>query len=258
MTGFEEAEGILHTYFLPGTKKQIDKEMSPLWKELKPNTNKVEGSEIKFSAQVEDPQGVASRRTHSQILPRAKAGRYIELTVGTGRIYGTLEFDTKMLKAVGTSEVARGKYINFLENEMSGIKNTLVNDLGRQAFGDGRGAISACGVTAGGLIVQLAATANMRLYRRNMDVDIILTATGVTVANGSRREIQAVDVANKRITLDGDGGNVTTDGTHSVTRHGAYNAEMTGLNAVVSDSYDIYGITTTNEREWRSHTTSAS
>jgi hypothetical protein len=236
-----------------GFKNQVDNEMPPIWKILKPNTDKVVGQQVKFSAQVENPQGVGSRLNSSQILPAAVPGKYIELAVPTGRIYGVLEFDSKMLLAAGTSADGRRAYVNYLENELKGLKNTMIHDLSRQAFGSKKGFVATCGTTAGVLVLQLATTANMRHFVEGQHIDIVTTATGVAIANGLDRVIQSVDVAAKTVTLDTAGGVVTTDATISVTRQGSYNAEMTGLSAIVSDTEDIYGITTATSRRWRSY-----
>lgn len=256
-TDFSVATGILQDMY-KGFKNQVDKEMPALWKLLQPSADKVDGQQVKFSAQVENPQGVGSRLTSSQALPAAVPGKYIELAVPTGRIYGTLEFDSKMLKAAGQSAAGRRAYINYLENEMKGLKNTIIMDLSRQAFGKKTGFLATCGTTAGSLTLQLATTANMEYFVEGMHIDIVTTATGVAIANGSDRTIMSVDVDNETVVLDTAGGVVTTDATISVTRQGSYNAEMTGLSAIVDATEDIYGITTSLQRRWKSYVATSS
>jgi len=249
---FEAAEGILRSMY-KAMVSQIVAEQSPLLKIIQPKTDKVSGQDVKFSAMLENPQGLGSRRVASQILPKGVPGKYMELTVPTGRIYGVLNFDTKMLKAAGQNKEGRNAYVNYLEMELSGIKTTLNLDLGRQLFGEKTGFISATGVTAGSLIVQLDTDANMEYYVEGMHIDIVANATGIAIANGEDREIMSVDVDDSKITLDGSGGVVTTDATHRVTREGSYNAEMTGLKAIVSDTTDIYGVVTASQRRWKAY-----
>lgn len=250
--GFEAAEGILQDMY-GGFKNQIEKELPPLWAKLKPSADKVEGQQVKFSAQLENPQGIGSRLNASQILPAAVPGKYMELTVGTGRVYGTLEFDSKMLKAAGANAAGKKTFVNYLENEMKGLKTSFIEDLGRQLFGTGSGIISLCGTTSGVLVCQLATTANMEHFVEGMHVDLVVAATGVAIANGSDRVIQSVDIDNLTITLDTAGGVVTTDGTTGVCRQGSWGAEITGLGAVVSATTDIYGVVTANQRRWKSY-----
>lgn len=248
-TDFSEAEGILHEMF-QGFTKQLNDDLPPLYKMLKPNTDLVSGSKVKASIQLERPQGLSSRSTSGLVLPTAVPGVYKEIEIETGRMYGVLEFDSKMLKL--NSADARTRYINYLENEMRGIKETLVEDIGRQIFGDGKGYLSTAGTTSDAVIVQLATTALMHRFIVGMYVDIIVTTTGVAITNGTARQISAVDITNKTITLSGSD-KVTTDATHSVVRQGAYGAEMTGLGAIVSATSDIYGITTASYPRWQSY-----
>lgn len=250
---FTAATGILQDMY-KGFKNQIDRELPPLWKILKPSADKVEGQQVKFSAQVENPQGVASRLTASQALPAAVPGSYIELAVSTGRIYGVLEFDSKLLIAAGNSAGGRRAYINYLENELKGLKNTVIMDLSRQAFGAKTGFIGVCTATGtGAYTVTFAAGTNMEYFVVGQHIDIVTTATGVAITLGSDRTITAVDVTNLKITLNTAGGVVTCDTSMSVTRQGAYNAEMTGLSSIVSATADIYGITTATSRRWQSY-----
>ena len=250
---FSEAEHILKDMFEPGLKSQIKREESPLWINLKANSDRVVVRKIVFSAQMENPQGVASRRTASQPLPTAVAGKGIRISIEPGRMYGVIEFDDKVLEAAGTSKEGRGEFIDHVESEIKGLKTTFQEDLGRQGYGNGKGFLSDCGVTSASLTLQLASDANMLDYVEGMHIDILLSATGVAVTNGSDRIIQDVDEDNLTVTLDGDGGGVTTDATHGVTKAGSYDAEMTGLSAIVDDSEDIYGVATAGQRRWKSY-----
>lgn len=249
-TEYADAEGFMKNDFIPGFQSQVQEEDPAFYKMLEPKSDLVKGLDVIFSARLENPQGVASRRTASRPLPKAVAGKYIRLTVGLGRVYGVLEFDSAVLKSARTD---RGAFADYMEGEMSGLKDTFLADKGRQVFGDGKGALSVCGTTSGVLIVQLGTAANMRYFVEGMRVDIALTATGVNIANGEDREIQSVDVDNKRITLDASGGVVTTDSTHSVYKHDAYDAEMTGLESVNSATADIYGVSTASQRRWKAY-----
>ena len=250
--GFEVANGILQDMY-KGLVSSVYDEASPLMKIIKPKSDKVYGQQVKFSAQLENPQGVASRATANQLLPAAVPGKYLELIIPTGRIYGVMEFDGKMLEAAGANKDGKMAYVNYLENEIKGLKTAFNMDLSRQLFGKKTGFICASGTTAGLVILQLATTANMQYFVEGMHIDILTAATGVAIANGLDRVIQSVDVDNLRVTLDTSGGVVTTDSTISVCRQGAYNAEMTGLAAIVSDTENIYGVITSTQRRWKGY-----
>jgi len=254
---FAEAEHILKDMFEPGFKEQFKREESPLWTKLNANSDRVVGKKIVFSAKLENPQGVASRRTANESLPAAVPGKGIRISIAPGRMYGVIEFDDQILAAAGASKLGRGEFIDYVQDEMKGLKTTFREDCSRQAYGDGKGFLSVCGVTAGLQILQLGATANMLDFIEGMHIDIVATATGVAIASGKNRIIQSVDENNLRVTLDGDGGVVTTDATHSVTKQGSYDAEMTGLDAIISDTTDIYGVVTAGQRRWKAYVETA-
>lgn len=249
---FADATGILQDMF-GGFKSSLRDKMPPLYSKLKPGTDKVSGKQFKFSVQVENPQGFGSALNSSQYLPEAEPGEYIELALAPTRMYGVLSFDRMMLLAAGASAEGKRAYVNFLEQEMKGIRSTMVKEIGRQIFGSKTGVICACGTTTASLTLQLSTAALMQQFAKRGHIDIITTATGVAIANGANRVIQSVDVTNLTLTLDASGGVVTTDSTMSVTRKGAYNAEMTGLADINSATANIYGITTALQRRWRSY-----
>lgn len=252
-TPFEAATGILQKMYGPMVK-QIDDESPPLWKILSPNSDLVSGQEVEFSAQIENPQGVYSRRTASQAMGAAVPGKYLPLTVGTGRLHAILEFDNKMLKAAGQNARGRNAYINIVEAETKGIKNTVIQELSRQLFGTKKGFLTSCTATGtGAYTVTFAAGTDMRLFVEGQYLDIVTTADGVAITHGEARIITAVNVDTLTVTLDTAGGVVTCDTSMSVTRQGAYDAEMTGLSQIVSDTEDIYGVTTALQRRWKAY-----
>lgn len=255
-TDFSAATGILKD-MLGGFKSSLRQKLPPLYEKMKPSAKRVGGKGFKFSVQTEEPQGVGSTLNYTSVLPEAEPGEYIECNVPYSRMYGTLLFDDMILEAAGNSKDGERAFVDYTRNEMKGIKNTFAKEINRQIWGSKTGFICPCGVTAGLVILQLAATAQMRHFARRGHIDIVTTATGVAIASGSNRIIQAVDTANKRLTLDAAGGVVTTDATMSVTRKGGYNAEMTGLADVVSNSANIYGITTASYRRWKSYMVTA-
>lgn len=251
-TDFSAATGILQDMY-KGFQNQIEREVSPLWKLMSPNSDKVVGQKVKFSAQCENPQGFGARTLASQVLPASVPGKYIELEINTGRMYLVLEFDRKMLIAAGTSPEGRRAYVNYLENELKGGKVTVVDNLSRMLFGKKTGFLCTCGVTAASLVLQLEASANMEHFVEGQHIDIVTTATGVAIARGTDRVIQSVDVDNATVTLDAAGLAPTTDDTMSVVRQGSYNAEMTGLASIVSDTEDIYNVVTATTRRWKAN-----
>lgn len=253
---FTEATGILQDMY-GGFKSSLRNKLDPLYARLKPGTDKVHGQQFKFSVQVEQPQGVGNTLTATQVLPEAEPGEYIELALKPVRTYGTLLFDRMMLLAAGQNADGKRTYVNYLENEMKGLKDYMAKEISRQLYGNKKGFISTCGVTAAATTLVLATTAKMHQFAKRGHIDIVTTATGVAIANGSNRIIQSVNVAAKTMVLDAAGGVVTTDNTMSIVRKGAYNAEATGLADINSATVDIYGIITAAQRRWQAYVAAA-
>ncbi len=250
---FETATGILKEQ-QKGMVSQLYTEGSSLLKVIKPKTDKVQGSGVVFSAQVENPQGFGSRSSASAAFPKAVPGKYIEIRTGTGRCYLTMEFDRKMLEAAGANKEGKVAFVNHLENEMKGAKTTLNMEISRQLFGSKTGFVFDCGTTTASLTVQLSTTtSNMQYAIEGQHIDLVDKTTGVAIANGLDRVIEEVDVTNFRIKLNSDGGVVTTDSDTRIVREGSYNAEMTGLNQIISATEDIYGVVTANQRRWKAY-----
>ena len=248
-TDYSSAAGILKE-MLGGFKSSLRDSLPPLYQKLKPSAKRVWGKDFKFSVQTEEPQGVGSTLNSTVAVPEAEPGEYIECMVPYTRMYGTLLYDDMLLEAAGNSKEGERAFVDYTRTEMKGIKSKMAKEISRQAWGSKTGVICPCGVTAGLVILQLATTAQMRHFSKKGHIDIITTATGIAITNGSNRVIQSVDKTNKRLTLDAAGGVVTTDATMSVTRKGGYNAEMTGLADILSASANIYGITTASYPRW--------
>lgn len=248
---FADAQGILKDFFRPGFQSQVARDLPPLWQRLKPKADKLEGIELVFSAKMERAMGVGARSSSAQTLPYAVPSKSERIRVGLKRLYGTIQYDAMMLKGAGNS--GRGAFINYTKGEMDDIKVALVDDCGRQAFGTNKGIIAGCGVTAASKTVVLAATANMYFFKVGMHIDIVLQADGTPVADGADRTIVAISRANKTITLDAAGAVVATDATHGIVNQGSYGAEATGLGQIVSDTENIFGLTTANFANWQSY-----
>ena len=75
-----------------------------------------------------------------------------------------------------------------------------------------------------------------------MIIDIVATADGTPVANGTGRRIIAVNKgATPSIVLEGTD-KVTTTTDHCITEQKSYNNEMTGLAKIFAQSGSIYGL----------------
>jgi hypothetical protein len=108
------------------------------------------------------------------------------------------------------------------------------------AYLDGTGKLTLCAVTNDSLTVNVA---SCQYLMEGMIIDILDT-NGAAITGGTQRRIAAVDRISKTIKLDGTT-KVTTVATDFITEQGAYNNELTGMEAVFAQSGDLYGLSKT-------------
>jgi len=255
----QTASGILKEYYLPGIQDQVNNPNAFMAELPKSSKDIIEGKYAVFALRMGISQAIGAR-AELGTLPTAQRSRHVQARALLKYLYGVIRVSGPFLEQ---SKTDRASFIRGVRSEAEGITESMKLDLNRQVYGDVtyNGRISVCGVTSGALIVQLATTANMLYFEPEMLVDIKLDTTQANIANGTKREVVAIDVANKRITLDTAGGNVTTSALNGVYRNGNASNEITGLEAIVDDTLtnDIYNIDTSaagNER-WRGNVNAA-
>lgn len=109
-------------------------------------------------------------------------------------------------------------------------------DVNRQFFGDGTGALTACGTTSASTTVVVTTTA---LIRTNMGIDVVVTSSGATSTGATGRYVSSVA---STTTFVISGAAITTDSTFSVYRAGNYGNESNGLQNIVKASGALGGL----------------
>jgi len=166
-------------------------------------------------------------------LPTAGSQAYQDCIVPMKYIYGRIEITGPTIKAASSNT---GAFVRAVESETKGLAKDLKSDVNRQLFGNGSGVLATCGVTANATTVVVASTAKLR---RNMVVDIVITATGVAGTGATARTILSVVNAT---TFTISGAAITTDNTYSVYRSGSRNLELMGLGGIVSNTLTLQGL----------------
>jgi hypothetical protein len=218
----------------------------------------VQGRIARHSVHIGRSGGIGARQ-EGDTLPVADQQRFATVPVpvrwNTGRIVLS-----KQLMSMATGEP--GSFADAMEAEMNGIRNDSMRDVNRQVWGTSNGVIATCGTTSSSTTITLATTttpAQMRaLYiGRRVDVGTVASPTTVT----SNRQITAVNVANRTITVSGAALS-TTAGTHFVFNAGSGGAssgtglqndgqrELTGLQTIVAGSGNLHTVNPTNVPNW--------
>lgn len=203
--------------------------------------------------------GGIGARAEGDNLPTADQQRFASVPVplrwNTGRIQLTVQL---MQQATGEP----GAFADAMEAEMDGIRNDAIRDVNRQVWGTSNGVIATCGTTTASTTVQLASTTPASVLRHlyaGRRVDIGTVAAPTTVA--SDRQITAVDLTNKTITISG--ANVTTSSSHFVFNTSSGGAstntgqpgdgqkELTGLQTIVANSGILHTVDPSSTNVWR-------
>lgn len=250
------ASGILKNNYEGPIVDQINNP-NALMAEVDKNTKDiVQGSKIVMAVRMRPTQAIGSRADLG-VLPGAQASNYQQPTEVLRNLYGVIRVTGPLMAA---SKTDKGAFIRAIRAEAEGLTTALNLDQNRQAFGNakGDGTICLCGTTTASLTVQLAATANMLYFEIGMLVDLLTQSSGAAIANGTKREIVAMDQVNKTITLDTAGSTVTTDATVAIYRNGNYNVELNGLEALLGTGilHSIDPSVAGNER-WKANVNAA-
>jgi hypothetical protein len=253
------ASAVLKEFYLPAVRQVMNSEVF-LLSQLEMNSEDIEGKRAVLSINTGRNHGVGAR-AELGTLPTAGRQGYSEERVPLKYNYGSIKVSGPLMRAMGSD---RGSFTRPLESETSGVIRDLKNDVNRQCYGNGTGAIAAC-ASASGQVITLAATTSttaLRQLEEGMVIDV------GTVANptlrGTALVISSVNVSAKTVTVTGTIAGTTTT-TDFIFRQGSGGAdgglgqkELTGLSAIVASSGALFNIDPSTVSRWASYVDSNS
>lgn len=231
--------GLLKNVYMPGITNIVNNPnafLAELERSGEDIVGDIQGAKAVWAVQTAVSQAVGARG-ELVALPAAQRTLVRQAEATLKYIYGVIRFSGPLLASAKNDKQA---FARGIKSETDGIKLAMKLDLSRQVWGDGTGLIATCGVTTASATVQLAADTNMVYFQVGMIVDLKTISTGVDITDGNSREITAISVANKTITLDTTV--VTTTASHGVFREDARNQELTGLDKIVDSTGALFAI----------------
>ena len=190
---------------------------------------------------------VADRQKHATVP--------VPVRTQTARIQLTVE-----LMQMATSDA--GAFVDALESEM-GIDKDSMRDVNRQLYGTSNGVMATCGVTTASTTVVLASTtgfSKMVQFYEGRQVDIGTVTNPISIAQN--RQITAVDLTNKTITISGAAVSTTaaafifnTSSGGASNNSGTVNdgqVECTGLQTIVDDTAILHTLNPATTSIWKS------
>ena len=213
---------ILKDDYMPPTVEQLNQEVL-ITNLLGVNSKDIVGNNAVMALHTGRSPGIGARR-ELEDLPDAGYQTYARITYDLKYLYARVQVTGQVMQKTKNGQ---GSFVvDVLKDEMTRIKDDLANDLSRQFYGDGTGAIATCGTTTTSTTVNLLSTESLvkgYLYV-NLPIDIGTVANPIVVAQN--RIIQSVSLSgNGSIVISGATVS-TTSGTHFVFLYN--NADATG------------------------------
>jgi hypothetical protein len=168
------------------------------------------------------PSQSVGARADGGSTPSPQRQTYVDMLVPMVYNYGTVKFTLPTIKATASD---RGSFARVMDAEMNGIRRDLMNDMNRQMWGDGFGALGRAN-GAGAATSALVLDAGHKV-KRNQIIDIFTAKSGGTQEVNS---VQVNSVSGTTATLE----NVATWSDNSwVFREDSRGNEMMGVQGIV-------------------------
>lgn len=203
-------------------------------------TTKVGGKYVKFPIRVRRNPGIGYRN-ELETLPTAGNQGYAEVRTGLKYGYGRVQVTGPAMRLLDSDVQA---FVDVVDDEMEGLKDDLVKDSARIAYGDGTGAMAVLSGTHTNPNVFQVADAQYLAVGDIIDV----VSTGGTV-RGSARTITAI--SSTSVTYSG--ADIGTDAnTDLVVRTGSFGREPNGFASIIKATGALYNVDPAVEPVWAS------
>lgn len=225
----------LKTEYLDVLTKFVNEQSGPFMKKIEKGTHTMSNKDaftwfMQYGSQA-GIKNIAETGEFGTANPR----KYKQASLSVINFTGPIEISHKSMKV--TKNKTRS-VVDQLTTQMKDLSSDYRFHLRRQLFGSSSGLIATTGVTSASATIVLADDANMNKFRRGMVVDI-LDASDSFNALVSGSMITGIDRDAKTITIEDA---VTTEVGDYVVIEDSYGIEMTGLEDILTEDSEIYGI----------------
>lgn len=205
-------------------------------------SHEVGGKYVTFPLRVQRNHGIGARN-ESEALPIPRRQRYVPARLKLKYLYGAIELTGQVFELARTNPQA---FANALDEEISGLQQTIAKDTNRQVYGTPKGIISTA--TGAGTTTTFVTTDNLYL-EEGMFVDIFTSADAVRVADV---EITSVVTSGgtTTATFTPAAALATASGDY-ITRDNSRDKELTGFGSIVNNTGILYNVDPAVERVWQ-------
>ena len=245
------ADAVLKEFYLPGIRSILNNEVF-LLSQVETNSEDIEGRRAVLAINTGRNQGIGAR-AEMGLLPDAGHQGYNEERVPLKYNYGRIQLSGPVIRSMGSD---RGSFTRAIQSETQGVTRDLRNDVNRQVFANGSGAIASLAAAAAGNTgtVQNATATMMRQLQVGMVIDIGTAANPTSSA--AARTITSVNVTAGTFVFSGAAAAITVG--DFVTRQGsggvgAAQKEITGLALQVAATGALWNIDPASVPNWASY-----
>jgi hypothetical protein len=214
-------------------------------------THEVGGKYVRFPVRTQRNHGIGARN-ENEALPIPRTQSYASAQVKLKYLYGALELTGQTFELANSNAQA---FASALDQEVNGLKEGLQKDLGRQIYGNAKGAMATA--TAGGSTTTFLLPDSQAQYLEiGMFVDVFQSNDSVRVADVSITNITSSG-GTTTVTFSPAAGGATASGDY-ITRDNSVNKEISGFDSIIQTTGTLYNIDPTATPVWTSNVDSNS
>lgn len=212
--------------------------------------------EAQFAVHTGRTWGIGARNEYEN-LPAAGANTDARATVGLRYQYGTIEGSGQVFAQVQTDPQA---FVDWMQREVEGIRQTMERDLNRQLYGDSTGTLAL--LTAGATTATVLNVDQTLWFERGQRLDVLTAETLGSptptsgLATGDVLTVASVDHDAGTITVTGGtvtaavGSAVVLASYENGSRTTNWKKEWEGFGSIISETAPLHGINPATEPVW--------
>ena len=220
---------LLKEVYDPVIAEILNREASS-WNEFGEGEDKLGGEGWFFETQMQGNQGGIGARAEKAVLPVADHQYWRQGVIQEKSVYGTGELTGQIIEKAKSNAEA---FASARSSEMDGLTKDVIKDLNRQFFGSGRGVLAT--VSADGPGTQDGTVTDGLNLRIGMVIDTHRPIGTPVAALAGRRITNLSALAAGTMVFTVDGAAPAFVAGDVLLRTGAFDNEITGLDAIVDD-----------------------
>src|SRR6266498_1400971 len=210
-------------------------------------TSEVGGKYVVFPIRTQRNHGIGARAENT-VLPVAQSQQYAAARVSLTYLYGAVELTGQTMELADKNFQA---FTSAMEQEMTGLRQTLAKDMNRQTYGTAAG-ILATANGAGSTTTFVCTDAQAQYLEVGMVLDIFDTSAAGLMANAPFTITTLVSAGgNTTVTFTPAAGAATATGD-TLHRFGSRNLETIGFKDIINTGNTLYNINPATVALWQS------